>query len=268
MRLNRIVLTDTLVGDHYVVEETHGPYIRVTSSQENHVEDGLKFWWQKTSPEEIKSVSKETADKGTILHGYFVGFLKGEVVDVQEEWAKKPCENVQKFILEHKVKPIHMEKKYVSNDLGLGGTVDFIGTYDGKPMILDWKTGGVYLSYAVQLAIYMAIHYENTKEFIPDLAVVQVHRDGEEVEFHPIQKPLAALRAGLCTFERWKFDNAKKLDWIKAPEEVLEARAKTKMAKRVAFEEANWRPEYQWPWVNKDSLVWFNEFINKLEGDN
>lgn len=64
MRLNRIVLTDTLVGDHYVVEETHGPYIRVTSSQENHVEDGLKFWWQKTSPEEIKSVSKETADKG------------------------------------------------------------------------------------------------------------------------------------------------------------------------------------------------------------
>ena len=267
MQANRIKLAETLVGDHYVVEETHGPYIRVTSSQENHVEDGLKFWWQRTSPEEISARSKETADQGTILHGYFVGILKGEVVDVQEEWAKVPCENFQKFVLKHKVKAKLVEKKYVSNALGLGGTVDFIGTFEDKPMIIDWKSGGVYLSYAVQLAIYMAIHHEKSGELIPDLAVVQVNRDGSEPEMHPITKPLAALRAGLCTFERWKFDNAKKLDWLLAPEDVLAARAKTKMAKRIAFEEANWKPEYQWPWVNRDSLVWLHTFINKLEGE-
>lgn len=273
MQTKETLLADTLIGDHYVVRETHGPYIRVSSSQENHVEYGLKFWWMNTNPEEIKKVSKETADKGTILHGYIVGLLQGEKVSIDEEWAKKPCENFLQFMEDHQVGPALTEKKLVSNALGLGGTVDFIGSAklngEVKRVILDWKTGGVYLSYSIQLAIYMALWHEYTlptikPELIQDLAVVQVPRDGTEIVIHEINKPFAALRAGLCTFERWKFDNAKKLDWLLAPDDVLAARAKTKMEKRVEFEEANWNPVYQWPWLNKNSLEWFDEFVKKI----
>lgn len=263
-----IILEDSCVGNHYVLQEVKGPFVRVTASQGDHVDFGLRKWWKETEPAAIEEKERETSDIGTILHGYIAGVLYGQPLAFQHEWAKPVVEKFVAFVAKNNIVATGIEKRLVSNTLGLGGQVDFYGSWrkdtivDATPCILDWKTGGVYPSYAVQLAIYQILVWEETGRLITELAVVQIPRDGEgEIEVHPIQDPLRALRAGLHTFERWKYDNYNKLKWACAPRELQEQRSKSRGKKRQAFDES-WKPEYAWPWLEVDSVQWLDSKIN------
>lgn len=267
--MDKIKLGDSLVGENYFATRTEGPFIRVTSSSENHIEDGLQFWWKNTDKETIESHTDKTADMGTILHGYFAGLMEGEEIDVKEDWAEKPIKLFkEKFIEVHKPRTEWTEKTMVSRILGLGGTCDWHGVatqYDKKmrrrkEWILDWKTGNFYESQFCQIATYMFMVWENFGVICRDIGIVQVHRDGKKFAFKPCPDPLSALRAGLMVYERWKWDNQRKLRWVMAPKKVLLARSKARGRNRAKFEEKHWLPHYQWPWLERDSLEALAEF--------
>lgn len=90
------------LGEAYFRHEMKGPYVRYSTTQEGHLEDGLQFWLRNTDPDKIKEVSRETSDKGTILHIYFSHIVKGEKYKVEEkhEWAKPAIERFEKFFKE------------------------------------------------------------------------------------------------------------------------------------------------------------------------
>ena len=55
----------------------------------------------------------------------------------------------------HEIEPIKCEVPFVSETLKYGGTIDCYCTLDGKPTLLDFKTGkAIYEEYFVQLAAY------------------------------------------------------------------------------------------------------------------
>lgn len=276
MTLNNVLaqsieIKETFLGSHYVVTQTKGPFVRVTASQRDHVEFGLRNWLEKTLPEEIERVQKDTADKGTILHGYISSILTHKSYVCTDPWALPVLEKFKAFVDKHALKPIFTEHCLVSEQLGMGGTVDFLGDANlldvpGFPTtcVLDWKSGNVYPSHAVQLSLYMVMIWELTGTLHKNLAIVQVPRDGGDIEIYPVSEPLKALKAGLHTFERWKYDNRHNLKWACAPREVTEARAKTRGKKREEFENSEWIQVYEWPWLYLDSLKWYDQFIQHL----
>lgn len=74
-------------------------YVRYSTSQEDHTEAGLRFFWINSNTDKTKDTTAR--DRGTILHGYFSNVLRGLKVEVQEEWAKKPVENFKAFMESH-----------------------------------------------------------------------------------------------------------------------------------------------------------------------
>lgn len=247
-----IKLEKSIIGQAYYKYQRMGPYIRVHTSQEGHIAPDLKFAFLKAD-EKTQAEWRVKRDRGTTIHGYIAGYLKGEQIDIVDEWAKEPMERFQKwcsgnYILQ-KVKAV--ESVVVSDDLGLGGRID---AWAGS-VLVDWKYAkDVYPEYLVQLALYAAIIND---ESVTRLEVVHIPtEEGKSITSMGTSSINSYLRRGLLTFERWKQENEEKLRWASAPQELLEKRAKARGKNRAAIEH---REEYIWPWLYEDSLKCLQE---------
>lgn len=74
-------------------------YVRYSTSQEDHTEAGLRFFWINSDKEKTQDTTAR--DRGTILHGYFNLILRGQEIDIQEEWAQAPVDQFKKFMETH-----------------------------------------------------------------------------------------------------------------------------------------------------------------------
>lgn len=266
-----VKLQSTPIGENYVRIKKYGPYVRYSNTQKDHYDIGLISWMEKSTPEEIEA-SRVTMDQGTLLHRYFEAVLKGEnpKLEKEEKWAEPVIANFLAFKEKVGLESEHIEKTIASEILGIGGTVDFIGKanmkgFDETGWLFDWKTGGIHESYKNQLAVYKFICVENN--LIDDqynAGICQFHRDGKKTGFKPVESVGLYLRGALHTYERWKLDNLDKLSWLLAPEEVLEERKKLKGAKRKDFEKTEYKPEYAWPWVHRNSVEDATKYLSHL----
>lgn len=264
----KVALEDCPLGNAYFKTIKYGPYVRYSNTQERHYEEGLIQWMKNTTKEEQEQVGDETSEKGNILHRYFEFIVNNEDFTIEEKnrWALEPCKKFKEFVDQQKVKPLHTELKMVSDVLGIGGTVDFVGTFDGRYVVADWKTGGVYESYKCQLAIYLFMLFENkviTNPEVFDLAICQFHRDGKKHSIKWVTDWQMYLKGALNTFERWKLDNKDKLLWLLAPQAVLDERKKTRGDARVQFLKKEWKLDYAWPWLFRDSVLDARNFLQR-----
>lgn len=227
------------------------------------------MWWRRTDPEKIESHTEATANKGTIIHGYIEDILSGKDEQNHEDWARPAMEHFEKFVFENELKPTFLEITMASKKLGLGGTCDYIGTLNGDMAIIDWKTGAFSRKQFCQLALYMYIYWELTGRIVKNLYVANIHRDGKPVKLYKCPDPLSALRAGLLAFERWKWENDNQLKWASAPIELVDNWKASRGRNRKAIEE-DWTEDYNWKWLEKDSLQNFKKFAilyNKETGN-
>lgn len=265
----KIELGPSIVGRNYFLTETYGPFCRVTTTQSGHYDFGLINWFKKTKLEEIEKRGKETAHKGTVLHGMFAGHLSGEKVVVEDEWSQKPFDYFKEFLADKKIRPVANELTMVSRSLGIGGTADAVvdmmvedeaGDVGPERWLIDWKTGTESDSYFGQLAMYAIMYWELTGEWINKHALVYVHRDGKKAKMVVSESPIMALMSALFTYERWKMDNREALKWVCGPEELWEKRKNVRKVKRPKYDEENHKPEYVWPWLEASSLRWLEGF--------
>lgn len=82
----------------------------------------------------------------------------------------------REFEKAHTIEPILVEQLLINRDLKYLGKVDLYAKVDGKPTVVEIKTGNVYDEYYVQLAAYQKL--VNT----PYGIIVQVKEDLEEHE--------------------------------------------------------------------------------------
>lgn len=108
------------------------------------------------------------ATAGTIAHQMVEARLRGEdytppTVDV--ETLGKANGGFEAYLTWErmtKVSIVHSEVSLVSENYGYGGTLDAIGEFEGKRVLIDWKTSNsVYQDYLIQLAAYKTLWEEN-----------------------------------------------------------------------------------------------------------
>ena len=135
-------------------------------------------YYKKNTAKAIEKRLIETADIGKRIHALIEADCRGHDVAPQPDCIAA-FENWKAFKVEHKIEPMANEVMVVNPALGYGGTVDSICMYEGKPMVADYKTGSVGITYGYQLAAYRQALIElGVIDESFGMAVFQIHRDG------------------------------------------------------------------------------------------
>jgi len=128
----------------------------------------------------------EAAKTGTLAHAMIQADLQGTQLDlsqfspVQVDLAENACLSWYEWKKHHEVVPVHCEVPFVSDRMGYGGTVDCYCMLDGKPTLLDFKTGkAIYPEYFVQLAAYAELLREAALP-VDETRILRVGRDATE----------------------------------------------------------------------------------------
>jgi hypothetical protein len=112
--------------------------------------------------------------------------LSGEPVDL-EPYSPEEVSLAENALIsffewedQHKIEPEMVEEGMVSEEHQFGGTIDLYGEIDGKPGLVDFKTGkALYPEYFHQLAAYTALLEESGKP-VKSVRIIRVGRTEDE----------------------------------------------------------------------------------------
>ncbi len=150
----------------------------------------LVRWANKLGLEGIDSasVTEQSARIGTLTHAMICACLLGEAFDPEraDPGELRQAEEAFRCFLrwreEHSLRPILCEASLVSAKLRYGGTPDCYCILDGKPVLLDFKTGKrIYDEYFVQLAAYARLLREQGYP-VEELRVLRLGKAEEDCE--------------------------------------------------------------------------------------
>ena len=125
-------------------------------------------------------------DSGTLTHLRILHYLKGTKPDLSEyspaiiELSDNSLRSFHSWEKDHKLEPILLEEILISNIHNFGGTPDYVGLVNGRLEILDFKTGGLYLSVVLQLAAYRQLAHEKglPVEYCRGLSIPRTEGEG------------------------------------------------------------------------------------------
>lgn len=128
----------------------------------------------------------EAAAVGTLAHALIQAHLQGEELDtstfspVQVDLAENAVISFYEWASRHTIEPIICEIPMVSEKLKFGGTVDCYCKLDGKPTLVDFKTGkAIYEEYFVQTSAYRELLEEHGYP-VEEIKILRVGRDETE----------------------------------------------------------------------------------------
>lgn len=128
----------------------------------------------------------EAAKTGTLAHAMIQADLQGMEIDrdqyspIQVSLAENAALSFFEWKKQHRIEPIYCEEPFVSDKLRYGGTVDCYCLLDGRPTLLDFKTGKkIYEEYFVQLAAYAKLLRENDLP-VAEIRILRVGKDETE----------------------------------------------------------------------------------------
>lgn len=155
-----------------------------------------------------KEVSQKAMDLGSLVHGmidaYFQvwGFTKENFYEdtYNEEYYMLflsdyyPTKAIQclagffRAIRENNI-TIHQSEQTVYHSEGFAGTLDAIGTFDDAEGVFDWKTGGVYWPYWLQLEAYKRAWEQMYKKGLSFRGIIRLDTDNPG-EYEILIRPL------------------------------------------------------------------------------
>ena len=148
----------------------------------------LVTWANRLGLEGIDSskYTDEAATIGTLAHALIQADLQDDTID-RDAYSKHQMDQAENAVLSffewkkrHKIEVVFCEEKMVSDTMKFGGTVDCYCILDGKPTLLDFKTGkAIYEEYFVQLAAYAELLKENGHP-VEEVRILRVGRDETE----------------------------------------------------------------------------------------
>ena len=128
----------------------------------------------------------EMADIGTLAHYFIMCSLTKQPLDT-EGYSREQIERAENCLMsfwawekEHTIEPLLVEEALVSDAGGFGGTVDLYCMLDGKPTLIDFKTGkAVYPEMLYQLAAYRELLIRTGHE-CSGVRLLRIGRDADE----------------------------------------------------------------------------------------
>ena len=126
------------------------------------------------------------ADIGTLAHAMIQAHIQGEELNL-ETWSKMEIDLAENAVLSylnwekgHTIEPIICEQPLVSETYRFGGTVDCYCKLDGRPVLIDFKTGkAIYDEYFWQVSAYAEILREHGYQ-VDEVKILRVGRDPSE----------------------------------------------------------------------------------------
>jgi len=138
-KLNRIT-TDS--GRVYT-DPDNNPYPSVTTVLSILSEEGIAAWRARVGEEEANRISSKASKRGTAVHNLLEKYVANELImdpcDVMPNIAQS-FYAVRPVIEQSLTKVYAQEAPLYSKHLGLAGTVDCVGVWNGKNSVIDWKT--------------------------------------------------------------------------------------------------------------------------------
>ncbi len=126
------------------------------------------------------------ADIGSRVHAYAQMVLQGKTPpEPLDGPAQRGIEAFWRWVEQHRIEPIAVERRVMSRTHMYAGTCDFYGRIDGKLAVLDFKTGnGVYDEAWWQTSGYVMALYEELEQPIPARWVVHLNKTTGEMTAH------------------------------------------------------------------------------------
>lgn len=172
--------------------------------------------------------STRAANRGTAVHAVVEATLRQVPLPELVGDARNYYPAVQQFLADYEVEPLATEVTVFGD--GYAGTCDFIGSIDGSPCLIDWKTGSrLYDEVSLQLSALWAAdgwHAVIEDEGSPPegrhavVAADEVYRDPEKilllgVLFTPdgykikrVKDPLGTYSVFRSLLEVWRWQNS------------------------------------------------------------
>ena len=148
----------------------------------------LVKWANNLGLEGISSTdyTDEAANIGTLAHAMVQADLQGTELNMnqyspdQVDQAENALISFFEWKKHHELMPIRCEAKLVSDQYRYGGTIDCYCMLDGRPTLLDFKTGkAIYEDYFLQLAAYKNL-LEELKLPVEEVRILRIGRQENE----------------------------------------------------------------------------------------
>ncbi len=177
----------------YYTDEDQNKYYSVTTVLSILSEEGIQAWRARVGEEEANRISAQASKRGTKVHDMieeyiidsskdgFNGIEPSDFIAIQNFQEIKP-------VLDQSLTNVYAtEARLYSKHLGLAGTVDCVGEWDGKLSIIDWKTSKKFKkkewikNYFMQATAYAIMWEERTGTPITQLVVCIAGDEGPQV---------------------------------------------------------------------------------------
>jgi genome maintenance exonuclease 1 len=159
--------------------------VSITSVTSHWSREGIMKWRERVGVDEANRVSKRATTRGTDMHLLTEHYLLNEPLPKAKVPISQLLFNIAKPALNKIDNIIVQEQAMYSLRLGIAGTPDCIGDYDGELSIIDFKTSKApkplkYVEgYFVQASAYACMLYELTGIKAKKLVIIMACEDGE-----------------------------------------------------------------------------------------
>ena len=140
-------------------------------------------WRKKIGEEKANEITTKATSRGTDMHTLTEHYLKNEELPEVQPLSDFLFKIAKPEL--NKINNIHaLEGALYSKELGVAGTVDCIGEYDGELAVIDFKTSKAPKprkwidGYFVQAMAYAAMYYELTGTIAKKLVIIMACEDG------------------------------------------------------------------------------------------
>ena len=173
---------------YYTAPDNDGELIKlvsITSVTSHWSREGIMKWRARVGDEEANRVSKRATTRGTDMHLLTEHYLQNEPLPKAKVPISQILFNTAKPALNKIDNIIVQEQALYSLRLGIAGTPDCIGDYDGELSIIDFKTSKSpkplkwVEGYFVQASAYACMLYELTGIKAKKLVIIMACEDGE-----------------------------------------------------------------------------------------
>lgn len=162
--------------------------VSITSVTSHFNREIFVKWRKRVGEDEAQKITKAATSRGTDMHSLVENYLYNKTLpsvpplpDFLFKIAKAEL---------NKINNIHcLEGPLYSLQLGVAGTTDCIGEYDGELAVIDFKTSKKpkprewIENYFVQAMFYGMAYYEMTGTPIKKLVIIMACEDGESVVY-------------------------------------------------------------------------------------
>ena len=173
---------------YYNIGGENKKLVSITSVISHYSKEKFAKWRKRVGEEEANRITKRATSRGTDTHTLIESYLLNEELSEVQPISEMLFKLAKPTL--DRINNIHcLESSLYSEILGVAGSVDTIGEFDGELAVIDYKTSAKpkprewIEGYFVQTMFYGMALYEMTGIQIKKLVIIMTCEDGECVVY-------------------------------------------------------------------------------------